>query len=273
MCCIWLSERTSVQLDQGPRAGLGTAAELCLSGLRAASSPAGDPRQLLAVIGVLVPAGNRPRCFSFSPRERRWAAALKLRDRPLLSVCCTPAGLAGSLCSDPTFSLSSVDSTGPRVKMSCVKEECEDVSVMEASGLKTEDEMKEEPLFQDTEEECKPDVKPFPEEYSAPISDLNTEQETSFSAADVSHLKEHRHQLDIRAPVNRPMSVSEQETHQTGSAPPEFPTPDLKSGIPGTQENRVQQLVIGSERKCTNLPRLHLLYTVFNMVVLQRTAD
>ncbi|KAL7845070.1 hypothetical protein AOLI_G00232620 [Acnodon oligacanthus] len=88
-------------------------------------------------------------------------------------------------CSDPTFSLSSVDSTGPRVKMSCVKEECEDVSVMEASGLKTEDEMKEEPLFQDTEEECKPDVKPFPEEYSAPISDLNTEQETSFSAADV----------------------------------------------------------------------------------------
>ncbi|KAL6482544.1 hypothetical protein MHYP_G00106240 [Metynnis hypsauchen] len=54
--------------------------------------------------------------------------------------------------------------------MSCVKEECEDVSVMEASGLKTEDEeMKEEPLFQDTEEECKPDVKSFPEEYSAQV--------------------------------------------------------------------------------------------------------
>ncbi|KAL7851807.1 hypothetical protein SRHO_G00175920 [Serrasalmus rhombeus] len=97
------------------------------------------------------------------------------------------------------FHSSSVDFTGPRVKMSLVKEECEDVSVMEASGVKTEDkEMKEEPSLQEyVEEECKPDVKPFPEEFSAQISDLNTEQETSFSAADASHLKEHQQQLDI----------------------------------------------------------------------------
>ncbi|KAL6482542.1 hypothetical protein MHYP_G00106220 [Metynnis hypsauchen] len=62
------------------------------------------------------------------------------------------------------------------IAMSCVKEECEDISVMEVSELKTEDEeVKDEAILQeDIKEEYEVEVKPFQEE-----SGLKTEQETS----------------------------------------------------------------------------------------------
>ncbi|KAL6482528.1 hypothetical protein MHYP_G00106080 [Metynnis hypsauchen] len=48
---------------------------------------------------------------------------------------------------------------------SCVKEECEDISVMEVTGLKTEDQQmdKEEVFREDIKEEHKPEVKLFQE--------------------------------------------------------------------------------------------------------------
>ncbi|KAL6482527.1 hypothetical protein MHYP_G00106070 [Metynnis hypsauchen] len=52
---------------------------------------------------------------------------------------------------------------GKESKMSSVKEECEDIGVMEATGLKTEDQQ----MDKDIREEHKPEVKLFQEEYDA----------------------------------------------------------------------------------------------------------
>ncbi|KAL7845094.1 hypothetical protein AOLI_G00232860 [Acnodon oligacanthus] len=61
--------------------------------------------------------------------------------------------------------------------MSSIKEECEDISVMEATGLKTEDQQmdKEEELQEDIKEEYKPLVTPFQEECISQESHQNTE--------------------------------------------------------------------------------------------------
>ncbi|KAL7851808.1 hypothetical protein SRHO_G00175930 [Serrasalmus rhombeus] len=72
---------------------------------------------------------------------------------------------------------------GDTDKMSCVKEECEDVSVMEASGVKIEDEEVETGtvLREDIKEEFKLEVKPFEEVCAAQKSDQNAQHEKSIS--------------------------------------------------------------------------------------------
>ncbi|XP_036413477.1 gastrula zinc finger protein XlCGF67.1-like isoform X2 [Colossoma macropomum] len=75
--------------------------------------------------------------------------------------------------------------------MSCVKEECEDISVTEASGLKTEDEeVKQERNFQDDiKEEFKQELKSFEDEYCALKSQQTGDCEENF--IDSSHQKDH----------------------------------------------------------------------------------
>ncbi|KAL7851810.1 hypothetical protein SRHO_G00175950 [Serrasalmus rhombeus] len=67
------------------------------------------------------------------------------------------------------------------VKMSCVKEECEDVSVMEASGLKTEDEETDRGtiLREDLKEEFKLEVEPVEEKRAAQKSEQTAQHERS----------------------------------------------------------------------------------------------
>ncbi|KAL7851809.1 hypothetical protein SRHO_G00175940 [Serrasalmus rhombeus] len=88
--------------------------------------------------------------------------------------------------------------------MSCVKEECEDISVMEVSELKTEDEeVKEEAILQeDIKEEYKVEVKPFQKE-----SGLKTEQETS--SGDVLDPNDHLRIHTVEEPAEKPFSCSE----------------------------------------------------------------
>ncbi|KAL7851826.1 hypothetical protein SRHO_G00176110 [Serrasalmus rhombeus] len=75
--------------------------------------------------------------------------------------------------------------------MSSVKEECEDVSVMEATGLKTEDQQmdREEVLREDIKEEHEPELTLFQEEYISQGSHQNTEPGNSVS--DSFHQKDH----------------------------------------------------------------------------------
>ncbi|KAL7845096.1 hypothetical protein AOLI_G00232880 [Acnodon oligacanthus] len=74
---------------------------------------------------------------------------------------------------------------GKESKMSSVKEECEDICVMEATGLMTEDQQ----MDKDIKEEHKPEVKLFQEEYDAKKPPQSTEPGNSFCTA--SHPKGH----------------------------------------------------------------------------------
>ncbi|XP_036412856.1 zinc finger protein 135-like, partial [Colossoma macropomum] len=75
--------------------------------------------------------------------------------------------------------------------MSSVKEECEDISVMEATGLKTEDQQmdKEDFLQEDIKEEHELEVKPLQEDSSSQECLENSEPGISFS--DSSHPRIH----------------------------------------------------------------------------------
>ncbi|KAL6482543.1 hypothetical protein MHYP_G00106230 [Metynnis hypsauchen] len=75
--------------------------------------------------------------------------------------------------------------------MSSVKEECEDVGVMEASGLKMEDKDMETGMVLQRviKEEFKVEVEPFEEECAAQKSDQTTQHERSSS--DSSQQEDH----------------------------------------------------------------------------------
>ncbi|XP_017542632.1 zinc finger protein 431-like [Pygocentrus nattereri] len=79
--------------------------------------------------------------------------------------------------------------------MSCVKVECEDISVMLVSGVKTEDEEVEKGtvLKEDIKEEFKVEVKPFEEECAAQKTDQTTQHErsSSDSSQQEDHLRVH----------------------------------------------------------------------------------